>query len=49
VALDEDHVADYDLGLVNLDKHGKPHFATAGDPASWINRWREILAEDSAA
>jgi hypothetical protein len=46
VALDEDHVSDYDLALLNLDNKGRPHFTVAEDPATWINRWREVLAED---
>jgi hypothetical protein len=48
IALDEAHVADYDLALLNLDNKGKPHFSIADDPGTWIARWREILAEDVA-
>ena len=48
MALDEDHVHDYDLALVNLDKDGKPHYTEAPHPGSWVNRWREILDKDAA-
>jgi hypothetical protein len=48
MALDEDHVMDYDLALVNLGKNGKPHFTAADDPGRWVNLWREILAKDAA-
>jgi hypothetical protein len=47
VALDEDHVADYDLALLNLDNKGRAHFTVADDSATWINRWREVLADDA--
>lgn len=43
IALDDAHVADYDLALLNLDKSGHPHFTVAEDPGKWINRFREIL------
>ena len=48
MALDEAHVGDYDLALVNLDNHGKPHYTEAPDPATWVDRWRKILQEDAA-
>ena len=48
MALDEDHVNDYDLALVNLDKNGRPHYTEAPHPGSWVNRWREILEKDVA-
>jgi hypothetical protein len=48
MALDEDHVADYDLALLNLDKDGRPHFTVENDPATWVARWREVLSNDQA-
>jgi hypothetical protein len=48
MALDELHVHDYDLALLNLDNKGNPHFTVADHPGSWINRWREILEKDVA-
>ena len=48
MALDEDHVNDYGLALVNLDKNGVPHYSEAPHPGSWVNRWREILEKDVA-
>ena len=48
MALDEDHVHDYDLALLNLDNKGNPHFTVAPHPGSWVNRWREILQADAA-
>jgi hypothetical protein len=46
LALDEDHVADYDLGLLNLDGKGKPHLTIFDDPAALINGARKILQDD---
>jgi hypothetical protein len=46
MALDEAHVGDYDLALLNLDKQGKPHFTVENDAATWINKWREVLEAD---
>lgn len=47
MALDEDHIMDYDLALLNLDKEGRPHFTTAPHPGSYVNQWREILRNDN--
>lgn len=48
MALDEDHVSDYDLALLNLDSKGRPHLTVENDPGAWVNRWREVLAQDVA-
>jgi hypothetical protein len=48
IALDDAHVGDYDIALLNLDKTGRPHFTVAEDPGSWVNRFRDILEKDSA-
>jgi hypothetical protein len=48
MALDEDHVGDYDLALLNLNGRGQPRLTVDPDPASWINKWRKILQEDVA-
>ena len=48
VALDETHVEDYDLALLNLDNKGHPHFTCADNPGDWVNRWREVLRNDAA-
>lgn len=48
MALDPDHVGDYDLALLNLEKTGTPHFTCADDHGLWLNRWREILEKDAA-
>ncbi len=46
-ALDEEHVQDYDLALLNLDNKGHPHFTVAPHPGSWINQWRQVLEADN--
>ena len=45
MALDEAHVGDYDLALLNLTEK-RPVFTVAEDPAGWVNRWRKVLQED---
>jgi hypothetical protein len=46
MALDEDHVEQYDLALLNLDKYGAPHFTVENDPGTWVEKWRKVLEED---
>jgi hypothetical protein len=48
VALDDANVGNYDLALLNLNNKGKPKLTLADDPASWVNRWRQVLEEDVA-
>ena len=48
LALDELNIEHYDFMLLNLDKHGKPHPTFETGPDKWIEKWRQILQEDSA-
>lgn len=40
-----EHVADYDLALLNLEKNGQPRLTVLPDPGSKVAEWRGILAE----
>ena len=44
LALAGDHVADYDLALLNLGKNGQPRLTVLPDPGSKVAEWRKILA-----
>lgn len=46
MALDEDHIDDYELALLNLRDNGRASFTVAADPSGWVNRWRKVLEED---
>lgn len=39
-----EHVADYDLALLNLGKNGQPRLTVLPDPGSKVAEWRKILA-----
>jgi len=39
-----EHVADYDLALLNLEKNGQPRLTVLPDPGSKVAEWRVILA-----
>lgn len=45
-ALDETHIGDYDLALLNLTSKGRAVFTVADNPSEWVNRWRQVLQED---
>ena len=49
MALDEPHVEDYDLALLNLDNKGRPHLTVENDTGAWVNKWRQVLEDDAAA
>ena len=44
LALAGDHVADYDLAILNLQKNGQPRLTVLPDPGRKIAEWRTILA-----
>ena len=39
-----EHVADYDLALLNLEKNGQPRLSVLPDPGSKVAEWRGILS-----
>jgi len=39
-----EHVADYDLALLNLEKNGQPRLTVLPDPGSKVAEWRGILS-----
>jgi hypothetical protein len=49
MALDEDNALDYEVGLLNLDKDGKPHFDVDTDVGTLLNEWRQVLQDDMIA